>query len=484
MRSFASTHASLRSPAMHSGVLVCFIMTLLGGPIASASDKIFEMRAIHNASTLDIEVLQDWHPVRGLIATRQKLVTINVGNLWADQAYRVPVRMVVPENRKARGFHLTGGSTPSRLKLDTKPNQLERELLESGIGLVFTVVQEPGSYGERELAAAASKRFSETLNPRYKIQYWAWPATLMRAITTAHAETDHFEEGKVAVTGASKNGASPSMAILHDHRMTAIHATVSPIWDSPLRLCDRVAWDELESQPGRRGIFSGGNFGPSFNRSALAAGHTWNDLQRFTTEIADDVFVSRNLRQLRDRKVDMLFHPGTHDSVAYDLAWGGSHHPDIPVYLGANTGHGKKGHPQREQDQQNKSAFLLKHFFPEQVDGSLLSPPHIKHSIENGVLKVAVSFPKNSAAESGRIWWIFDRAPDGSPKYLSDLIPDANVAEMTHDEKRDEWTAHIKLNPDASRIDFFSNHRKIIRHDDRTYATYLSCPYTRVELGE
>ena len=92
--------------------------------------------------------------------------------------------------------------------------------------------RKPGTYGQRALSQSAEKRFAETLDPRVKIQYWAWPATLMRAITTAYAEKDHFEKGKVAASGGSKNGASPSMAIIHDERMTAVHATVSPIWDS------------------------------------------------------------------------------------------------------------------------------------------------------------------------------------------------------------------------------------------------------------
>lgn len=458
------------------------VVMSLAHPVCKGSTTIFDMAAIQDADTLETETQQDWHIVQGPLVTRQKLVSINVGDLWEGQEYRVPVRMVVPENRKAKGFHLTGGSTPSRLKTDTKPNRLERELLKSGIGLVFTVVQEPGTYGQRELAAAASKRFTETLDPHYKIQYWAWPATLMRAITTAYAETDHFAKGKVAVTGSSKNGASPSMAILHDKRMTAVHATVSPIWDSPLRLCDRKAWDELESQPGRRGIFSGGNFGPDFNRAALAAGHTWSELRKFTAEIADEVFIARNLEQLRQRDVDMLFHPGTHDSVAYDLAWGGAHHPDIPLYLGANTGHGKRGHPRLEKDQQNKAAFLLKHFLPEQVQGSLLSPPHLMHRLKNGILKVEVNFPGNSPAESGRIWWIFDRAPDGSPNYLNELIPDENVLEMRYDPNLDAWTAEIPIKSKMSRIDFFTNHRKTIRHNNESYATYLSSPYTRIHL--
>ncbi|MEG3604217.1 MAG: hypothetical protein VX380_04700, partial [Verrucomicrobiota bacterium] len=266
--------------------------------------KVFDMEEIRDPSTLQIKVLQDWHKVQGPIATRQKLVTINVGDLWPGQEYRVPVRMVAPANRKAKGFHLTGGSTPSRLEKDARPNPTERELLEGGVGLVVTVVQEPGTYGQRALSEASEKRFAESLNPRFKIQYWAWPATLMRAITTAYAEKDHFEKGKVAASGGSKNGASPSMAILHDERMTAVHATVSPIWDSPLRLNDEKAWNELRSQPGRKGGFTGGHFGPNFNERVLDAGGTWIELQNFTREVSDQVFISRNLKALRKRGVD------------------------------------------------------------------------------------------------------------------------------------------------------------------------------------
>ena len=82
----------------------------------------------------------------------------------------VPVRMVVPADRKAKGFHLTGGSTPSRLQKDVRPNPTERTLLEGGVGLVITVVQEPGTYGQREMAHASEKKFAESLNPRFKIQ--------------------------------------------------------------------------------------------------------------------------------------------------------------------------------------------------------------------------------------------------------------------------------------------------------------------------
>ena len=467
INSIAKCLAIIGILAVFSGVLVA---------------EIFDMDAICDSTTLDIEVLQDWHSVEGETLTRQKLVTINVGELWPGQDFRLPVRMVVPASQKAKGFHLTGGSPPSRLEKDTRPNSTERELLEGGVGLVITVVQEPGTYGQRKLSMESEQRFAKSLNPRFKIQYWAWPATLMRAITTAYAEKDHFEKGKVAASGGSKNGASPSVAIIHDERMTAVHATVSPIWDSPLRLNDEDAWEVLRAQSGKRGGFTGGHFGPNFNQRVLDAGGTWKDLQNFARDISDDVFISRNLKALRKRGVDMLFHPGTHDFVAFDMAWGGKHHPTIPVYLGANTGHGKRGHPKTERDQQNKSGFMLKHFFPDETKGDLLAPPQVKSELKGKTLKVRVSFAPDSAEESGRIWWIFDRAPDGSPNYISEMIPDNQTMEMKR--QGSQWTATINLDPKAKRIDFFSNHRKTLRYKESPYRTYMSSPYTRVILAK
>ena len=471
------------SSKVFAAVMICFITAIGPNSSNSVANELFDMEQIRDPQTLQVIVLEDWHVVGGLVNTRQKLISINVGELWPGQPYRVPVRLVVPEKEKAKGFHLTGASTPSRLKTDAKLNPLEMVLLDGGVGLVTTVVQEPGSYGQRELAQAAERRFAETLNPRFKIQYWAWPATLMRAITAAYAEIEHFDVGRVAASGGSKNGASPSMAILHDERMTAVHATVSPIWDSPLRWCDRKAWDDLESQPGRRGGFSGGHFGPNFNRRVLDAGHSWKDLQAFTAGISKEVFISKNLQSLRERGVEMLFHPGTHDMVAFDIAWGGANHPDIPIYLGANTGHGKQGHPQLERDQANKAAFMLKHFFPEQVNGELLSPPSVEYVIDDAnTLEVVVRFPPEMKEESGMIWWIYDRSADGSPRYLSEMIPDENFVKMHHDKKRNVWVFEMELDPNARRIDFFSNHRKTLRHRGISYHSYLSSPYTRVEI--
>jgi hypothetical protein len=455
-----------------------------------------DMGEMLDATTLAVEVLQEWHAVTGDCPTRQKLITIRVGQLWPGQDYRIPVRLIVPADKKARGFHLTGGHQLAELKRDARPRGVDVELLRGGVGLVYTIVQEPRTFGQGKLATAMRERFIQTLDPHFSVQYWAWPATLIRAVTAAYAETEHFEKGKVAVSGGSKNGASPTVSIIHDKRMTALHATVSPIWDSPLRLCDRTAWDGLNaankayarkhSLPTERvmnHMFLGGTFGPVYNRHALAAGHTWEELQKLAGRLADHIFISRNLDKLQARGVDLCFHPGTHDFVAFDVAWGGRKHPRIPLYLRANSGHGKKrGHPAAERDEQNKSAFLLHHFFD--GVGPLLAAPSVSYEVKGTTLSVAVQFKPGSGETSGRIWWMYDRGPDGSAAYTHEMIPDDQWKEMKLDARRKAWIAEIELKKGASHIDFFSNHGKTVPYRGRDYRSYLSSPYTRVVIGE
>lgn len=458
-----------------------FIHSLLSPTLgANAAEPLFDMEAIRDVSTLEVEVIEDWHLVKGRTPSRQKLITIKVGEIWPGQDYRMPVRFVVPVEGKANGFHLTGGNQPQRLKQDTRVSNVDAILLERGIGQVQTIVQVLQASGLGELGKESEERFAKSLNPRDKIQYWAWPATMMRAITAAHAETDHFNPGKVAMSGGSKNGATPSLAILHDERMTGVFATVSPIWDSPLRLCDRAAWDSLEADYGpMTHSFLGGHYGPVFNRQALEAGRSWEDLQRFTAAVSDGVFISRNLEALLSREVDLFFEPGSHDFVAFDLAWGGAHYPDIPLYVGANTGHGiKDRHPGIERDANNRTAFLLNHFFDEVTP--MLPVPNIATDIGNGILSVHTSFPQEESAESARLFWIVNRPSDGSPGYIKELIPHENWSEM---EFRDgAWQASIPLPSDATHIDVFANHEKTISYRGTHLSTWISTPYTRVIL--
>ncbi len=456
-----------------------------------------DMGEIRDSSTLEVQVIQDWHLVEGKVPTRQKYMTIRVGEFWPGREYRAPVRLIVPADRKAKGIHLTGGHSFKRIQTERPLRPIEGLLIEGGVGLVYTVVQNLNQSGQAELSKEIEDRFLETLDPRSSVQTWGWPASLSRAITAAYAETEYFVPAKVAMSGGSKNGASPSMALIHDDRLTAVHATVSPIWASPLRLCDEMAWSNLQEadlayvkahgldKPQQDKIFKhafrGGYFGPVYNAAALSKGRSWNDLKTFAHGMADAVFISRNLETLNARGVDLYFAPGTHDFVCYDIQWGGKHHPDIPVYFKTNLGHGKnKVHPALETDEANLPAFLLQHFF--EVEGRLLNPPKVTHKLTGNTLKVTVRFDSDNPAESGRIWWMFDRGTDGSAAYLHELFPDDQWLEMTAGKKMGIWKSEIPLTSSAKTIDFFSNHRKTISYKGEDYPSYLSSPYSRISL--
>lgn len=181
----------------------------------------FNIEEILDESTLDIKTLKDWHVDEVTGTTRQKLIEINVAEWWPGQDYRIPVRLIVPLEGKAKGFSVTGANPYETLMKDSRPTAFQAKLLAGGVGIVKTHVkafrQIPGKQG---LEQKMMRRFMKDLNPRYTT-LWIWSMTLMRATTAAYAETDYFEKGKVAGSGSSKNGMSPAVALIHDERFTA-----------------------------------------------------------------------------------------------------------------------------------------------------------------------------------------------------------------------------------------------------------------------
>ena len=186
------------------------------------------------------------------------------------------------------------------------------------------------------------------------------------------------------------------------------------------------------------------------------------------------------LAELKKRGAEVLFHPGTHDFVAFDLNWGGKHYPEVPIYLRANSGHGIEGpHPAAERGEQNKAAFLLRHFFGGE---GLLPPPRVVSRADEDRIKIKVIFPEGVKAQSGQIWWMHDRGPDGSAAFLGDLFPEGQSAPMKYQEEDNSWNFTLPREKGKQHIDFFSNHRKTILRGGRAYNTYISSPYTRVPL--
>ena len=78
------------------------LISFFCGLLSLQSAPLFNMAKILDASTLKVKVLKDWHEVGGEVATRQKLISIRVGELVPGKEYRVPVRMVVPAKAKAK----------------------------------------------------------------------------------------------------------------------------------------------------------------------------------------------------------------------------------------------------------------------------------------------------------------------------------------------------------------------------------------------
>ena len=461
--------------------------------VAQTKEKpLFNTEEILDESTLDIKILQDWHPVG---ATRQKLIEINVAEWWPGQDYRIPVRMIVPLEGKAKGFSITGanGNLEALMK-DTRPSDFQAKLLKGGVGIVQTLVRASRQLeGKQGLDQKMGRQFMKDLNPRYTV-LWIWSMTLMRATTAAYTETYYFEKGKVAGSGSSKNGMAPAVALINDERFTATCSNHAGAYYSPTRRAERqeiakaeeankaffeaVKAGDIDLGQNRERVFRRVMVGSEggMSQMALKAGKSMDEMQNFLDRLWSRACVAENWDRLMERGVDILFEPGTHDYVAYDIVWGAQNHPQVPVYYQPNGGHSQTPHVATAKDEQNRDAFLWHHFFG---GDSLLSPPTSSHKVDKNKLTVRVSFEEGPQPTDGRIWWMYDRAPEGSAPFLLVPIPEDQWADMKRDPKTGSWTANIPLEKGASRIDFFSNHG----HMANGYQQYHSSPYTRVELS-
>ncbi len=454
----------------------------------ASSGSIFNTKEILDETTLDTKVLQDWHSVG---ATRQKLIEINVAEWWPGQDYRIPVRLIVPLEGKAKGFSITGANAYETLMQDTRPTDFQSKLLAGGVGIVKTHVkafrQIPGKQG---LEQKMKRVFMQDLNPRYTT-LWIWSMTLMRATTAAYAESDHFEKGKVAGSGSSKNGISPAVALIHDERFTATCSNIAFAYYSPTRRADKEVMAKVDAA--NKAFFESVKAGDndldqerakiyqrvmvgSKSSKDMRAGRSVDEMQTFADRLWSSLCVAENWDRLMERGVDILFQPGTHDYVAYDILWGGQNHPQVPVYYQPSGGHYHTPHAAAAKDEQNRDAFLWHHFFGGEP---LLSPPTSSHQVDEDKLSVRVSFDEGPQPINGRIWWMYDRAPAGSAPFLHERIPEDQWADMQWDAKTNAWTAIIPLKEGASRVDFFTNHG----HKSNGYQAYLSSPYSRVELS-
>ena len=131
---------TIRLSPLLAALALAFATTLnaLNKSAPATVDSLFNTEEILDESTLEIEILQDWHPVGD---TRQKLIEINVAEWWPGQDYRIPVRMIVPLKGKAKGFSITGANSYDGLMEDSRPTDFQAKLQAGGVGIVKTHVK-------------------------------------------------------------------------------------------------------------------------------------------------------------------------------------------------------------------------------------------------------------------------------------------------------------------------------------------------------
>ena len=107
-----------------------------------------------------------------------------------------------------------------------------------------------------------------------------------------------------------------------------------------------------------------------------------------------------------------------------------------------------------------------------------LETPDISSVVNGDRLDVTVTFPAGGVPEDSRVFWMYDREPDGSSWYLYDLFPDDNWAVMAGSGST--WSVSIPLEQGRTTIDLVTTHTVTVDG----FTIPISAPYTRVTLDE
>jgi len=447
----------------------------------------FHMPTMTDTSTLDVVIVEDWHVDTIDGTTRQKLINIHVDDWWAGVEIRVPVRFILPVTGSVNGFVITGSALSGTGVGDKATSEGDRVALNGGVGVVKTKIKAFDGYSE--LPGFPSRadlriRFIETLDWRHT-EFYLWSAIMMRSITAAFDDA-LIQPGPVIAHGGSKNGITPLISSIHDDRITGVRSNVAFTARTPIRSNESAAVAEVLAANGdfdaarAAGLPEGDqpwgyyDNGYSSNLLEAAQAYGWSDaeVQASIDRVADDIYVSENWDALTARGVDIFSLPGSHDWVAFDVPGTSTILPNLRTYIVPNRGHDRPGHPEAPDDNVD-AAFFAEHLFG--ADGGL-ETPEISTVIDGGVLEVTVTFPDGGVPEESKIFWLYDRGPDGSAWYLYDLFPEDNWLTMTG--RGSTWNASIELEAGRRFIDLVTTHAVTV--DERVVP--ISAPYTRVPI--
>ena len=457
-------------------------------PSGPTLDEPFHMPTLSDTSTLDVVVVEPWHVDTINGTTRQKLINIHVDDWWPGVEIRVPVRLVVPLQGSVQGFVITGARLEGTGEGDKAMTASDEVALDGGVGVVMTKIKSIRNYPELPSSAVLRNRFlQEDLDWRYS-EFYLWGAIMMRAITAAF-DDDLFLPGSVIAYGGSKNGVTPLVSSIHDERIVAVRSNVAFTVRTPVRANDPLAIAGVAAADSdfdtavAGGLPAGDQPWPYYYKAyrsnagllddALAFGWSEAEVQASLDRVADDIYVSENWDELVGRGVSYFSLPGSHDWVAYDVPGTATILPNLRTYIVPNGGHDRPGHPEAPDDTVD-AAFFAEQLFG--ADGGL-EIPEISTVVNGDTLEVTVTFPDGGVPEDSRIFWMYEREPDGSSWYLYDLFPEDNWTTMSG--AGSTVTASIPLEPGRTSIDLITTHTVTVGGN----SIPISAPYTRVALG-
>ena len=464
------------------------LLLVSGSAPAQTLDEPFDMPTMTDTSTLDVVVVEDWHVDTVDGTTRQKLINIHVDDWWTGVEIRVPVRFILPLTGTVSGFVITGSGLTGTGVGDKATSAGDRVALDGGVGVVKTKIKSLASYPELPgfpSTADLRLRFIETLDSRYT-EIYLWNAIMMRSITAAF-DDPLIQPGPVIAHGGSKNGITPLISSIHDDRITGVRSNVAFTAFTPIRANDSAAVAEVLAANADFAAAQAGGLPPgdqpwtyyskAYSSDLLEAAeiYGWSeaDVQESIDRVADDFYISENWGALMARGVDIFSLPGSHDWVAYDVPGAATILPQLRTYIVPNGGHNRAGHPEAPSDVVDP-AFFAEHLFGEDAG---LEIPDIATTISGPNLDVTITFPGGGVPEDSRIFWMYDRAPDGSAWYLYDLFPEDNWTTMTG--AGSTWTVSIPLEAGRQSIDLVTTHTVTVDGN----IIPISAPYTRVALA-
>ncbi|MAI24881.1 MAG: hypothetical protein CMN75_02505 [Spirochaeta sp.] len=483
----------VRSCTSRWGVVCATAVFLLIGPTQAEPstgptlDEPIHMPTMTDTSTLDVVIVEGWHVDTIDGTTRQKLINIHVDDWWEGVEIRVPVRLVVPLEGTVEGFVISGSGLNETPGDDEAMTPSDRVALDAGAGVVTTKIRSLNNsyYPDLPSPGIVQARFAQTLDWRYS-EYFLWSAIMMRAITAAF-DDEFFQPGPVIAYGNSKNGMTPLISSIHDDRITAVRSTHAFTTYTPIRAHEPTAVAEVEAaNEAFAAAFQADDLPEgdqpwsyydkgfqNFIEAAETSGWSSNEALAAIDRFADDLYVSENWDELTARGVEIFTLPGSHDWVAYDVPGVGVELPGLRTYIVPNGGHARNGHSEAPSKDVDAA------FFAEQLAGADrgLETPEVSTVVMGDTLVVTVTFADGGVPEESKIFWMYDRGPDGSSWYLYDLIPEENWAIMNG--SGNTWTASIPLDSGHASIDLITTHTVTV--NGRIIP--ISAPYTRVTLA-